>query len=78
MRVHYHYFTLEQREALERLIRSTQPALLERLHGPAYGVCEDCGGDIPYVRLLAAPGALLCNHCEKSHVQAHPDSHGRL
>ena len=63
--MHYHYFTIEQREALERVIRATQPALLQRLHSPAYGVCERCGADIPYVRLLSSPGALLCTHCEK-------------
>lgn len=68
--MHYHYFTLEQRESLERQIRSRmaeQPALgsaLERLHTPDYGVCAGCGADIPYVRLLGDPGARRCRACE--------------
>lgn len=65
--MHYHYFTLEQRESLERLIRSrapAQPELIEHLHSPDYGVCAGCGADIPYTRLLEAPSARLCKHCE--------------
>ena len=63
--MHYHYFTLEQREALERLIRA-QPGtagLLQRLHTAEYGVCQSCGADIPYVRLLDSPAAVLCTAC---------------
>jgi RNA polymerase-binding transcription factor DksA len=66
--MHYHYFTLEQRESLEREIRSlpAQDAAetLRRLHTPDYGVCRRCGADIPYVRLMAAPAALYCAACE--------------
>jgi RNA polymerase-binding transcription factor DksA len=66
--MHYHYFTLEQRESLERLIRSLPAeeatATLRRLHSPDYGVCRACGADIPYVRLMAAPAALYCKACE--------------
>ncbi len=67
--MHYHYFTLEQRENLERLIRSQigeQPALsgtLARLHTPDYGVCVCCGADIPYVRLMQSPASELCPAC---------------
>lgn len=67
--VHYHYFTLEQRESLERRIRSriedapTQAETLQRLHSPDYGVCRICGADIPYVRLLDEPTALYCAAC---------------
>jgi RNA polymerase-binding transcription factor DksA len=66
----YHYFTLEQRESLERQIRSQaagDPAeTLQRLHSPDYGVCCGCGADIPYVRLMAAPATLYCARCSST------------
>ena len=45
--MHYHYFTLEQRHALERTIRQrmAEPGMdsvLERLRTPEFGVCESC------------------------------------
>ena len=67
--MHYPYFTIEQRESLERLMRSRLPAEpqlareLERLHTPDYGVCEICGRDITYVRLLEQPTARRCRDC---------------
>jgi RNA polymerase-binding transcription factor DksA len=66
--MHYHYFTLEQRSALEQAIRSAvamvgvRPAL-EHLHSPDYGVCRSCGADIPFVRLVADPLATRCRDC---------------
>ena len=64
--MHYHYFTLEQRDSLEQLIRARpgHADLLKRLHSPEYGVCAACGDDIPYVRLLHAPAAVLCPACD--------------
>ena len=66
--MHYHYFTLEQRHALERAIRQRQaePAMegmLERLHSPEFGVCESCNGDIPYVKLIGNPALKRCPDC---------------
>ena len=62
--MHYRYLTIEQRESLERLIRSGgTPELVERLHTAEYGVCQACGADIPYVRLLDSPAAVLCTAC---------------
>lgn len=67
--MHYHYLTIEQRESLEKLIRSSargEAALkdaLERLHQPDYGVCIECRADIGYDRLLADPAALHCRAC---------------
>jgi DnaK suppressor protein len=67
--MHYHYFTLEQREALERAIRAgmaTRPELgnaLQRLRSPDFGVCMRCGTDIPYVRLAENPAATHCRSC---------------
>jgi RNA polymerase-binding transcription factor DksA len=66
--MHYHYFTLEQREALAQAIRArlAEPgmgAALERLHAPDYGVCESCGGDIPFIRMMSNPRLRRCVRC---------------
>ena len=42
-------------------------AARERLKQGRYGPCADCGSDIPYARLKAAPGALRCEPCEERH-----------
>jgi RNA polymerase-binding transcription factor DksA len=68
---HYHYFTLEQRDALEKLLRlrihgkAELDAALERLHQPDYGVCIECGKDIDFVCLQADPDALHCRDCAR-------------
>jgi len=46
-----------------RELRRTEGAL-ERLHTPEYGVCADCGADIPYSRLNAEPSATRCISCQ--------------
>jgi RNA polymerase-binding transcription factor DksA len=68
MRMHYHYFTLEQRDALAQAIRAriTEPGMataLERLRAPQYGVCESCGGDIAFRSLLSNPRLYRCARC---------------
>jgi len=35
-----------------------------RLHTPDYGVCADCGADIPYARLEITPAATRCVGCQ--------------
>lgn len=68
--MHYHHFTLEQRDNLERTILagseppSRKQHLLWRLQAADYGVCRRCGADIPYLRLLESPGAAFCAGCE--------------
>jgi len=92
-----HYFTIEQREALERqmLARAAelragfavQPASadeaaererevrelvylessLKRLHEPEFGLCTDCGTEIPFARLQANPIAVRCLACQRRH-----------
>jgi hypothetical protein len=57
--MHYHYFTLEQRSALEAAIRSrlAEPGMktaMQRLH---------TAGDIAYVRLAANPRLRRCPDC---------------
>ena len=73
--MHYHYLTLEQRDALEQRLRSTLTrkaeldAALQRLHQPDYGVCTQCGHDIAFVRLEADPDALHCADCARLPVK---------
>jgi DnaK suppressor protein len=38
-------------------------AALARLEAGAYGVCRDCGAEIPAARLAALPHALECSDC---------------
>ena len=58
------------REVLE--LREIESAL-HRLHTPEFGLCADCGEEIPFKRLQANPLALRCIGCqsafERSHVQ---------
>jgi len=66
--MHYHYLTLEQRNALSELMHSrvAEPgmaAALQRLHAPEFGVCESCAADIPFVALMANPRLLRCRRC---------------
>jgi len=51
---------------IERDIRELRRAgkALELLHTPEYGVCADCGADIPYSRLAAEPSATRCIACQ--------------
>jgi RNA polymerase-binding transcription factor DksA len=69
--MHHHYFTIEQRKTLERLIGTTigvgtlLDAALERLHQPDYGVCIECGKDIEFVLLEADPLAVHCRACSR-------------
>ena len=37
---------------------------LARVHEPSYGLCEQCGGSIPFDRLKVEPWALRCVACE--------------
>jgi len=61
--MHYHYFTLEQRNVLERLMSGLSQAQRNVLHSPDYGVCESCGADIPFVRLMTDPLLRRCPAC---------------
>ena len=66
--MHYHYFTLEQRNVLAELmrLRIAEPGMasaLDRLRTPEYGVCESCGADIAYARLAVDPQLSRCPAC---------------
>ncbi len=72
--MHYHYFTLEQRDALASQIRAQmagrqgerQSDALAALRSPGYGVCESCQADIPFVHLLEDPLARFCRRCTQA------------
>lgn len=40
---------------------------LKRLDDPHYGLCSDCGAEIPFDRLKVEPQALRCVGCESRH-----------
>lgn len=66
--MHYHYFTLEQRDELAQAIQARigEPGMAEtlgRLHSPDYGVCQSCGRDIAFQKLLADPSLQRCPQC---------------
>ena len=52
---------------IERDVRELREVkrALARLHEPEYGVCVDCGADIPYSRLSANPTAMRCISCQR-------------
>ena len=67
-RMHYHYFTIEQRDVLTQLMRerSAEPgmeAARKRFHTAEYGVCESCEADIPFAGLRANPLLTRCPRC---------------
>lgn len=41
-----------------------------RLESGTFGVCTDCGGDIPYERLRAQLAALRCVDCQRINEEA--------
>jgi DnaK suppressor protein len=52
-----------------RELRETEGAL-KRLHTPEYGLCADCGAEIPFARLHANPAAARCAGCQARLEQA--------
>ena len=56
-------FTMRIRERERKLLKKIDEAL-ERMDAATYGICERCGGDIPYKRLKARPVTTLCIECK--------------
>lgn len=54
-------FTLDARESAEL---DAVDAALKRIEAGSYGVCTDCGTDIPAARLHAAPETPRCLACQ--------------
>jgi len=46
-------------------------AARRRLWEGRYGVCRDCGGDIPLERLRAQPAASRCMDCQRQHERTY-------
>jgi RNA polymerase-binding transcription factor DksA len=46
-------------------------AARKRIEDGSYGICADCGADIPFQRLLAEPGALRCVDCQARHEKTY-------
>jgi DnaK suppressor protein len=40
---------------------------LAKIESGTYGLCEDCGSDIPFLRLEAVPETRYCEACAESH-----------
>ncbi len=55
-------FALDERETAQ--LRQVDAAL-ERIEAGTYGLCFDCGIEIPAARLHAAPEALRCIACQE-------------
>jgi RNA polymerase-binding transcription factor DksA len=51
-------------------LRALQAAR-ERIADGSYGVCADCGADIPVARLFAQLGALRCIACQERREKTH-------
>ncbi|WP_299020142.1 TraR/DksA family transcriptional regulator [uncultured Tepidimonas sp.] len=60
---------LDARETAE--LRAIDDAL-ERIRQGTYGLCIDCGAEIPAARLHAAPTALRCLDCQARYERSHP------
>ncbi len=56
-------FSMRIREREQKLLRKIDEAL-ERMKANTYGICEQCGGEIPYKRLKARPVTTLCIDCK--------------
>lgn len=48
-------------------------AALERINAGGYGLCEDCGIDIPYARLQAYPAARRCIEHQEQHEKQYAE-----
>jgi DnaK suppressor protein len=48
-------------------------AALAHVRDPHFGLCADCGGEIPFARLQAFPTATRCTTCQskREHLFAH-------
>ncbi|MEK9953540.1 MAG: TraR/DksA family transcriptional regulator, partial [Curvibacter sp.] len=60
-------FALDARESAEL---DAIDAALKRIEDGVYGLCIDCGADIPAARLHAAPETLRCVSCQQKAEQA--------
>jgi DnaK suppressor protein len=57
-------FALRIRDREAKLIRKIREALGRLEQGP-FGICEECGEEIPHRRLRARPVTTLCIECKE-------------
>jgi DnaK suppressor protein len=62
-------FALRIREREVKLIAKIRDAL-QRLEDGTFGICEECGKEIPLKRLMARPVTTLCIQCKKEQEAA--------
>jgi len=62
---------LSERETAE--LRAIDEALA-RIAAGTFGVCVDCGAEIPAARLHAAPTTLRCIVCQTRYEREHPSA----
>ena len=48
---------------------------VRRLHTPSYGLCSDCGAEIPFDRLKHHPHVLRCVACQTGFESRHGSPH---
>lgn len=58
-------FSLRIRDREAKLIGKITDAL-KRLEDGTFGICEECGEEIPFKRLVARPVTTLCIECKEA------------
>lgn len=61
-------FSMRIRDRERKLLKKIDEAL-DRMNDATYGICEQCGGEIPYKRLKARPVTTLCIACKTAQEQ---------
>jgi DnaK suppressor protein len=56
-------FSMRIMEREQKLLKKVDEAL-DRMKNQTYGICEECGEDIPYKRLKARPVTTFCIECK--------------
>jgi len=56
-------FSMRIRDRERKLLKKIDEAI-ERMNAETYGICEGCGGEIPYKRLKARPVTTFCIECK--------------
>ena len=54
-----------------RCVNPNVELALSKLYDGTYGLCEDCGEDIPAERLKIVPGAVRCVLCQEKAEKSH-------
>jgi DnaK suppressor protein len=61
-------FSMRIRDRERKLLKKIDEAL-DRMNNATYGICERCGGAIPYKRLKARPVTTFCIECKTAQEQ---------